>query len=312
MILIIAGKLESQDLMAQLRKQGYHFVGRHSAVKTCLWLNKSLRGEGGCYKHKFYGIASHRCIQMTPTLSCNHRCLHCWRPIEMAVPEVEWDSPEVIVKGAIEMQRKILSGYKGSEKTDLAKLKEANEPKHAAISLAGEPTLYPYLKELVEEFHKQGFTTFVVTNGTNPEVVAKIRPLQLYVSINAPDESTYKRVCNPAGNTWGRINETLELLPGVNTRKTIRLTLARGVNMFNPEGYASLIAKAEPNYVEVKAYMHLGFSRRRLERNAMPSHTEILDFANKVAMGMDYKVADESEISRVVVLSRDGGVVKLE
>lgn len=229
----------------------------------------------------------------------------------MEVPEVEWDSPKLIVQGAIEMQRKLLTGYKGSEKTDLAKLKEAMEPKHAAISLAGEPTLYPYLQELVEEFHRQGFTTFVVTNGTNPEVIAKLKPSQLYVSINAPDEDTYKKVCNPLGETWSKINETLELLPEVSTRKTIRITLTRGLNMFNPEGYAKLIAKAEPDYVEVKAYMHLGFSRKRLERSAMPNHVEILDFANKIAVEMNYKIADESEISRVVVLSRDGKLMGL-
>ncbi|MEM2991156.1 MAG: 4-demethylwyosine synthase TYW1 [Halobacteria archaeon] len=300
--------------MKKLRKQGYHFVGKHSAVKPCLWLRKSLRGEGSCYKHKFYGIASHRCIQMTPTLKCNHRCLHCWRPIEMQVPEVEWDSPELIVQGAIEMQRKLLTGYKGSEKTDLAKLKEAMEPKHAAISLAGEPTLYPYLKELVEEFHKHNFTTFVVTNGTNPELIAKLQPSQLYVSINAPDEVIYKKVCNPLGETWSKwseINETLELLPELSTRTTIRITLTRGLNMFNPESYGKLIAKAEPDYVEVKAYMHLGFSRKRLERSAMPSHSEIADFANKIAVEMNYKIADESEISRVVVLSRDGKLERL-
>ncbi len=230
----------------------------------------------------------------------------------MNVVEAEWDPPEVIARGAVEMQRKILTGYGGSEKTDLAKLEEANQPRHVAISLAGEPTLYPYLKELVEEFHRRDFTTFVVTNGTNPEVVAKLKPFQLYVSINAPDEATYRRVCNPTGDTWRNVNETLALLSQVNTRTTIRLTLTRGLNMFNPEAYAGLIAKAEPDYVEVKAYMHLGFSRKRLERSAMPSHSEIADFAAKVAEELDYKIADESEISRVVVLSRDGRVVKLD
>ncbi|HEY9246731.1 MAG TPA: hypothetical protein VIO11_07800, partial [Candidatus Methanoperedens sp.] len=66
-----------------LKKHGYHMVGTHGAVKTCLWLNKSLRGEGACYKSRFYGMASHRCIQMTPTIVCNHRCLHCWRAVEV-------------------------------------------------------------------------------------------------------------------------------------------------------------------------------------------------------------------------------------
>ena len=48
---------------------------QHSAVKTCLWLRKSLRGEGNCYKGKFYGIRAHRCVQMTPSLFRNQRAV---------------------------------------------------------------------------------------------------------------------------------------------------------------------------------------------------------------------------------------------
>ncbi|WP_292477611.1 hypothetical protein [Methanothrix sp.] len=56
-----------RDTMAEktLARQGYHLVGS-GAVKPCLWLNRSLRGGDQCYKHHFYGIASHRCVQMTP------------------------------------------------------------------------------------------------------------------------------------------------------------------------------------------------------------------------------------------------------
>ncbi|MFZ2412399.1 MAG: 4-demethylwyosine synthase TYW1, partial [Candidatus Methanoperedens sp.] len=92
----------SDPTQSLLKKHGYHLAGSHSAVKTCLWLNKSLRNEGACYKSKFYGITSHRCIQMTPTLVCNHRCLHCWRAIEVPV-EVpkQWDSPQKIVESCL-------------------------------------------------------------------------------------------------------------------------------------------------------------------------------------------------------------------
>ncbi|MDP2766900.1 MAG: radical SAM protein, partial [Candidatus Methanoperedens sp.] len=178
----------SESTKALLKKHGYHLAGSHGAVKTCMWLNKSLRNEGGCYKSKFYGIASHRCIQMTPTLLCNHRCLHCWRAIELSVEAPEkWDSPEEIVKGCLVEHRRLVSGYGGSEAMNKTKWKEAFAPKHVAISLSGEPTFYPYLPELVEEFHKKGMTTFVVTNGSNPEMVGKIKPTQLYISLNAPD-----------------------------------------------------------------------------------------------------------------------------
>ncbi|MFZ3059903.1 MAG: 4-demethylwyosine synthase TYW1 [Candidatus Methanoperedens sp.] len=297
----------SESTKSLLKKHGYHLAGSHGAVKTCLWLNKSMRNEGGCYKSKFYGITSHRCIQMTPTLICNHRCLHCWRAIESPVETPEmWDSPEDIVESCLAGQRRLVSGYGGSEFMDKAKWKEAFEPKHAAISLSGEPTLYPYLPELIDEFHKKNLTTFVVSNGTNPEMIGKIKPTQLYISLNAPDRETYEKVCAPLGDTWENIKQSLEFMKYSRTRTAIRITLTNGVNMTNPEGFASLIGLAEPEYVELKAYMHLGFSRKRLTLDNMPSHEEVHDFSNRVAAALGYCIADESVNSRVVLLSKDG------
>ena len=290
-----------------LKKHGYHLAGTHSAVKTCLWLNKSIRNTGACYKSKFYGMASHRCIQMTPTLVCNHRCLHCWRAVEVPVevPPV-WDSPKDIVKGVFDEHKRLISGYGGSEFMDKTRWKEAFSPKHVAISLSGEPTMYPYLPELIGEFHKNDMTTFVVTNGTIPDMVEKIKPTQLYISLNAPDENTYGKACSPIGNSWENIKQSLEILKRSGTRTAIRITLTKGVNMVDPEGYARLIELAQPDYVELKAYMHLGFSRKRLSQENMPSHEEVLGFSRQVAKALEYRIADDSSGSRVVLLSKDG------
>ena len=38
----------------------------------------------------------------------------------------------------------------------------------------------------------------------------------------------------------------------------------------------------------------------------MPSHQEVMDFSNKVAEALGYCIADSSESSRVVLLSKDG------
>ncbi len=217
-----------------------------------------------------------------------------------------WDSPEDIVKSCLIEQRRLVSGYGGSEFMDRTRWKEAFEPKHVAISLAGEPTLYPYLPELIEEFHRKGMTTFVVTNGTNPDVVGNLKPTQLYISLNAPDKETYQKACAPLADTWENIKQSLEVMRKSGTRTAVRITLTKGVNMISPEGYASLIGFAEPDYVELKSYMHLGFSRNRLCRDSMPSHEEVLDFSKKVAEALGYCIADQSEASRVVLLSGDG------
>ncbi|MFB0543144.1 MAG: 4-demethylwyosine synthase TYW1, partial [Candidatus Bathyarchaeia archaeon] len=71
-----------EELLRTYRKQQYQLAGGHSAVKTCHWTKESLRtGERRfCYKQKFYGIRTLRCLQMTPSLGkCLQRCLFCWR-----------------------------------------------------------------------------------------------------------------------------------------------------------------------------------------------------------------------------------------
>lgn len=302
-------------LVQSLKKQKYHFIGNHSAVKRCRWLHETLVNGRPCYKQRFYGIETHRCIQMTPSLYyCTQQCLFCWRAQnedlgikwdETKLPK--WDSPEEIVEESIKAQLKILSGYKGNVKTDRQKFREALTPKHVAISLAGEPTLYERLGELIQTFHGKGFTTFLVTNGTLPSALSKLReePTQLYISACAPDEETFNHTCRPqVPRAWERLKETLALLPSFRCPTVIRITLARNVNMANVYGYARLIDTANPTYVEPKAYMHVGFSRRRLGFENMPNHKEIREFASSLAKETCYNIVNESEESRVVLLSK--------
>lgn len=294
-----------QDTMAEktLARQGYHLVGS-GAVKPCLWLNRSMRGGDQCYKNHFYGIASHRCVQMTPTLECNHLCLHCWRPIDDPIPGKEPMEPAELLEGILRGQQRFISGYGGSSTTDPVRLVEAREPKHMAISLMGEPTLYPYLKEFIDLVSRRGMTSFLVSNATRPEVLAELRPTQLYLSLNAPDEERYRRICNPTKDLWPRILESLELLKEHRCRSVIRMTLVRGQNIVGLEDYARLIGDAEPDFVELKAYMHLGRSRTRLERTAMPQHSEILALADSLAGLLGYHPEADVPLSRVALLSR--------
>ncbi len=300
-----------------LRRQKYQIVGNHSAAKKCRWLHKSLTENRGCYKRKFYGIQSHRCIQMTPTLNCNMRCKFCWRiqpedfsPSWTITRSTEWDDPESIVDECIKAQHRILSGYKGQVirgKVDPDKYKEALKPRHVAISLDGEPTLYPNLGSLMHEFKKRGFTVFLVTNGTNPQVLRAltVEPTQLYVSLCAPDKFTFIQTCRPiASDAWVRLMETLSILPSFSCPTALRITLVRNLNLKNAEGYSRLLETTSPTYVEPKSYMYVGYSRRRLDFESMPSHQEILDFSRRLATETSYKIIDESPESRVVLLSR--------
>lgn len=218
-----------------------------------------------------------------------------------------WDLPENIVEGSLKAQERILSGYKGNSMANMQKLKEALTPKHVAISLTGEPTLYDPLGSLLSAFHNKGFTTFLVSNGTLPRKLAALteEPTQLYVSVCAPNESVYKQVCRPQiRNAWAGLNETLNLLQSFSCPTVIRMTLAKGCNMVGLDDYAKLIERANPTYIEAKAYMHIGFSTLRLGYDAMPTHREIYQFASQLAERTGYRIIDESPDSRVVLLSK--------
>ncbi|KUG19091.1 MAG: 4-demethylwyosine synthase TYW1 [Methanomicrobiaceae archaeon] len=287
-----------------LKRQGYQFFTPTSsaALKPCMWNKRALRGGEMCYKHRFYGIESHRCIQMTPTLRCNQRCLFCWRSFEHEVTEEEECPPEVILASVKRLQKKALSGYKVSSYVEPERFSEALDPNMVAISLSGEPTCYSALPELIDRFRDGGYTTFLVSNGTRPDVLARCRPTQVYISLDAPDRETYLRICRPRRDYWERIGESLALLGS--RRSAIRITLVEGENDFAPDRYAAMIQDSGASFVEVKGYMHLGYSRYRLERDQMPLHDRVRAFADLIAEHCDYAIRDESPVSRVVCLEQ--------
>ncbi|MBD3310342.1 4-demethylwyosine synthase TYW1 [Candidatus Woesearchaeota archaeon] len=293
-----------------LEKQQYEFAGEHTAVKICTWTKKSLRDEDVCYKERFYGIESHRCCQMSPSIGyCQNRCMFCWRPTEytMSFPmRGKVDDPKKLVRECIEAQRKQLSGFGGNKMVNKKKFREAQDPNHLAISLAGEPLMYPKLNQLIRETHKQGMTTFVVTNALVPERLKEIEPpTQLYISLDAPDEELFSKIDRSRlKDAWKRLNKSLDIMKNLKnkTRTCIRITCINGLNMVKPEKYAELIRKADPLFVEVKAYMWVGFSQYRLEISNMPMHDEVRHFAEEIGKRCGYKVVDEKEESRVVLL----------
>ena len=132
-------------------------------------------------------------------------------------------------------------------------------------------------------------------------------PTQLYVSLDAPNEKLYKKIDRPVTGSWKKLQETLELLQSLKkkTRTVIRITAIKGLNMKNEKEYARLIEKANPLFVEVKAYMAVGFSRKRLGLKFMPSHEEVKEFSKKISEHSSYKLVDEKENSRVVLLMEE-------
>jgi tRNA wybutosine-synthesizing protein 1 len=126
----------------------------------------------------------------------------------------KWGGPIEIADGLVKAQKTLVAGYGGNPEVKRALYVEALSPKHVALSLTGEPTMYPKMDELLSEFHSRGMTTFVVTNGTLPEAVAKWKtlPTQFYVSMVAPNEEVYQKFIRPSTpGLWKKYKKTLYL-----------------------------------------------------------------------------------------------------
>jgi tRNA wybutosine-synthesizing protein 1 len=305
--------MADQDLTGGLEEQGYQLTGRHSAVKLCYWTRQSLTQGRDCYKARFYGIESHRCLQMSPAIdSCNLHCRFCWRSQgwENDGMMPEYDDPELLLDRSVEAQRRILSGFKGEAEVSVERWEESRTPRHIAISLTGEPTLYPKMNRFLELCHERNITTFLVTNGTNPDALRALDPLptQLYVSVSAPNRELFRRLTLPADErAWDRLLESLEVVRGLSTRRVVRHTLVRGWNLGWADQYAELDLIARPNFIEPKGYVYMGRSRQRLGKEHVPEHEEIGAFARELAERTGYRVLDESPDSKVFLLGTGGG-----
>ena len=294
----------------RLSKQKYHLVGEHGGVKVCHWTKQSLVNDRSCYKGTFYGIESHGCMQMAPNVdTCNLACSYCWRePHSETLNKIDDDPYELFLQ-SVKAHRRLITGYGGNPKADPKKFAEAQNPKHVAISLNGEPTLYSRLGEFLEICHQHGVSTFLVTNGSLPKVIEKLDPLptQLYVSVDAPNKKLFNSLCKPKfdSSAFEKLEQTLELLPSLDTRTVCRHTLIKNESLGYHEDYARLDNIADPDFIEAKGYVYVGNSQNNLSIENMPSHQEVLDFSYKLAPLVDREVLSERSESRVTLIGKE-------
>ena len=315
--------LESEDLRMQspitqiepqiahrLAKQRYHLVGEHGGVKVCHWTKQSLTADRSCYKGTFYGIESHGCMQMAPNVdTCNLACTYCWRePHSDSLNKID-DDPYDLFLQSVRAHRRLLTGFGGHPSVPREKWLDAQDPKHVAISLNGEPTLYSRLSEFLEICHNHGVSTFLVTNGSLPKVIENLDtlPTQLYVSVDAPNKEIFDRICKPKFDTgaFNKLEKTLQLLPSLDTRTVCRHTLIKNESLGYHEDYARLDNIADPMFIEAKGYVYVGNSQNNHTIENMPSHPEILEFSDKLASLTGREVLSDRRESRVALIGRE-------
>jgi tRNA wybutosine-synthesizing protein 1 len=295
-----------------LTKEGYKIIGTHSAVKLCRWTKHQLRGRGGCYKHTFYGITSYQCMETTPSLACANKCVFCWRHHKNPVGRVwRWktDEPEVLVKGSIERHQNMIKELKGLPGLIPQRWEEAFTVRHCALSLVGEPIMYPYINEFCKELHKRRISSFLVTNAQFPEKIAELDPItQLYVSVDAATKESLRAVDRPLfKDFWERFLACLEELKRKGQRTVYRMTLVKSYNMEELDNYAELIRIGQPDFIEVKAVTYCGKSDGSdLTMKNVPWHEEVRDFCAALSERTDgaYGLATEHAHSNCVLLAK--------
>lgn len=289
--------------------------GKHSGVKLCRWTKSRLRGGKNCYKSVF-GINSHQCVQMTPSLNfCTLACNHCWRVFRKGRTSSprEWDSPKQIVNEAINSQKKLLTGFGGNKNVTKELFSESNSPNHFAISLDGEPTLYPHIPELIQELNSRKFTSFLVTNGTLSHKLKGLLekntiPTNLAISVYGTNNEMFKKMTNSKTDVpWNKVLESLDLFKEfnkTNCQTVFWITTVKGTNI-DAEGYSKLIKKSEPKFVTLKGYGWTGGSRERLKKENMPTMEEMISFAEEINKKTNYIIKVKDEISRAIILVKD-------
>lgn len=265
-----------------LKKEGYKIIGTHSAVKLCRWTKHQLRGRGGCYKHTFYGITSYQCMEATPSLACANKCVFCWRHHKNPVGR-EWrwktDDPHFIVDQAVKEHINMIKEAKGIPGVKMDRWTEAHTVRHCALSLVGEPIMYPRIDEFLEDLHDRKISTFLVTNGQHPKAITSLRPItQLYVSVDAPTQESLIEIDRPLfRDAWDRLKESLVGLKDKGQRTVARLTVVKGWNSDEIEGYAKLVALGHCSLVEVKGVTFCGKSdASNLNMSNTPWHHEVV------------------------------------
>jgi len=301
----------TDQLRTNLSKQGYKLVGTHSGVKLCRWTKAMLRGRGGCYKHTFYGIDSSQCMEMTPSLACANKCVFCWRHHTNPVGK-DWrwqvDDPRMILDNALDNHKKMINTMKGVPGVQPQRLAAAQKPKHCALSLVGEPIMYPHINEYVRMLHCEGISSFLVTNAQFPDKIREMDPVtQLYVSIDAATQDSLKAVDRPLfSDFWQRFLDSLSALREKGQRTVYRLTLVKTFNMQELIEYAKLVSIGRPTFIEIKGVTFCGGGGAgNITLKDVPLHEEVCRFGQELCKHLEgnYELACEHQHSCCILIA---------
>uniref|UniRef100_A0A667I8Z0 S-adenosyl-L-methionine-dependent tRNA 4-demethylwyosine synthase TYW1 n=1 Tax=Lynx canadensis TaxID=61383 RepID=A0A667I8Z0_LYNCA len=253
---------------------------------------------------------SHRCMETTPSLACANKCVFCWRHHTNPVgTEWRWkmDQPEMILKEAIENHQSMIKQFKGVPGVREDRFEEGMMVKHCALSLVGEPIMYPEINRFLKLLHECKISSFLVTNAQFPVEIRNLKPVtQLYVSVDASTKDSLKKIDRPLfKDFWQRFLNSLKALAAKQQRTVYRLTLVKAWNVDELQAYAELVSLGNPDFIEVKGVTYCGeSSASSLTMANVPWHEEVVHFVRElVALIPNYEIACEHEHSNCLLIA---------
>jgi len=217
------------------------------------------------------------------------------------------DPPDQIIDKAIENHHQMIKQMKGVPGVKPERFAEGFRIRHCALSLVGEPIIYPEINKFVGILHSKGISSFMVTNAQFPEKIAALSPVtQLYISVDAATPESLKAIDRPLfKDYWERFIGSIDALSKKGQRTVFRLTLVKGWNMDEIKNYVGLIERGKPDFVEIKGVTYCGGKRPIIGMKNVPWHQEVIEFSSEVGrqLGGEYEIASEHEHSCCVLLA---------
>ena len=193
---------------------------------------------------------------------------------------------------------------------------EAMKIRHCALSLVGEPIFYPHINRLLAMLHGEHISSFLVCNAQHPDHLERLGMVtQLYVSIDASNKDSLKRIDRPLHRDfWERFLRCMDIIRAkrFQQRTVFRLTLVKGFNIEDEaEGYADLVERALPGFVEIKGVTYCGTSTSQgagLSMQNVPFYEEVCAFvlaleAALARRGLSYGIGAEHAHSCCILLA---------
>uniref|UniRef100_A0A8C7TL52 tRNA-yW synthesizing protein 1 homolog (S. cerevisiae) n=1 Tax=Oncorhynchus mykiss TaxID=8022 RepID=A0A8C7TL52_ONCMY len=138
----------------------------HPGVKICPWTKSILRESGGCYKHSFYGIESHRCMETTSSIACANKCVFCWRWVQLNY-DCWCDGFRDFRIINVTHSKNMIRQFRGNTHS-----KNMIRPgMHCTLSLVGEPIMYPKINAFLYLLHTHRVSGFIVTDAQFPQEI---------------------------------------------------------------------------------------------------------------------------------------------